>query len=277
MKKRITEKEIQKANIDYHTRMADFYDREQGHFKPENIKRVEKTIKNLARETGGGSLLDVGCGTGFIINIAQKYFDRVVGIDITPAMLKKVKKFRNVELYLTDLLSASFAEKFDVCTTYGVLHHLPDLKSSFKKISQFLRKGGYFYVDQDPNFYYLESIRKNQRYLSVLPEIVLKEWKSINEIEIELEKKFNINKKTTKIAEYHKLTKRGFFKEKKITGFFKETGFSDVKFKYQWFLGQGILKNKFSPRQLITIEKYLEEILPLSRGIFKYISFIAKK
>ena len=277
MKKKITQKEALRANIEYHTKLANSYDKEQGHFKPENIKRVEKIIKDLAKKTGGGSLLDIGCGTGFIINIAHKYFTRVVGIDITPAMLKKVKKFKNVDLYLADLFTFPLKEEFDICTAYGVLHHLPDLKSSFRKIRQSLKKGGYFYADQDPNFCYLESVRKNQRHLSTLPKIILKEWKSINKIDTELEKKFNINKKITKLAEYHKLTKRGFFKEENIIQLLKENGFSDVKFKYQWFLGQGYLKNKFSQKQLTNIENYLESILPLSKDLFKYVSFIAKK
>ena len=258
MKKKITEEEISKANIEYHTKLSNSYDEEQGHFKSENVKRVEGILKKIAHETHSGSLLDIGCGTGFITNIAHKYFDRVVGIDITPAMLKKVRRYKNVELYLIDLFSASFKEEFDVCTAYSVLHHLPEPKLAFKKVNQFLKNGGYFYADQDPNFYYLESIRKNQRHFSSLPEIILKEWKSINEIDTELEKKFNINKKITKLAEYHKLTKRGLFKEDKIINLLKDAGFAEVKFKYQWFLGQGYLKNKFSQKRLLEIENYLE-------------------
>jgi len=277
MKKRITEKEIQKANIKYHTKLADFYDKEQGHFKPENVQRVERVIKDLAQKTGGGSLLDIGCGTGFIINIAQKYFDRVIGIDITLAMLKKIKKFKNVELHLMDLFSAPYRDEFDVCTTYSVLHHLSGLKTAFKKIYKFLKNGGYFYADQDPNFYYLERIKRNKRYLLGSSGLISKEWKSITEIDTELKNKFNLSKKITALAEYQKLTREDFFKEMEIINLLKRAGFAKVNFKYQWFLGQGYFKREFSQEQLAKIEDYLEKILPLSSDLFKYISFIAKK
>ena len=277
MNKKITEGEILKANIEYHTKLADLYDKNQGHFKLENIKRVEKIIIDLAKKTNGGSLLDIGCGTGFIINIAQKYFDRVVGVDITPAMFKKIKRYKNVELHLINFLSASFKDKFDVCTAYGVLHHLMSPKKSFKRIYQFLNEGGYFYADQDPNFYYLEEIKKTKKDHQYFSEDIIKELKSITKIDEELRGKFRLNIKITKLAEYHKLTKKGLFRKEKITSLLREVGFSEIKFKYQWFLGQGYLKNEFSQKQLTNIENYLEAILPLSRGLFKYISLVAKK
>lgn len=276
MKKKITQKEVLKANIEYHTKMADSYDGHQPHFKLENIKRVEKTLKKLAKRTNKGSLLDIGCGTGFIVNIAKKYFERVVGIDITPAMLDKVTKSKNVELYLTDLFSASFEKEFDVCTAYSVLHHLLRIKTAFKKIYSLLKKGGYFYADLDPNFYYLQGVKKQKSFLE-FPEVICRELDSITEGDAVLESKFNISKKVTQTAEYHKFIKRSFFKEENIINSLKDVGFSEVKFKYQWFLGQGYLKNKFSKKQLADIENYLGTILPLSRNLFKYTSFIAKK
>lgn len=277
MNKKITSKDILKANIEYHTKLSNLYNKDQGHFKAENIKRVENILKDLSKKTNGGSLLDIGCGTGFIIDIAQKYFDKVVGIDITPAMLKKVKKFKNVETHLVDLSEFNTKEKFDVCTAYSVLHHLPRTFMSFKKINQFLKIGGYFYADQDPNFYYLQNINDNQVKFSPLKDLIFKEKDSINKVEVELEKKFNIDKKITKLAEYHKLTKIGAFKEENIINLLKKTRFSEIKFMYQWFLGQSYLKNKFSAKELSNIEKYLKNTLPISRPFFKYISFIAQK
>ncbi|GAJ13256.1 unnamed protein product, partial [marine sediment metagenome] len=85
MSKSYSLEEIKLANIEYHARMADSYDREQPHYKPENVKRVENIIRDLAERCDHSSLLDIGCGTGFILNIARKYFDRVVGVDITHA------------------------------------------------------------------------------------------------------------------------------------------------------------------------------------------------
>ena len=38
----------------------------------------------------GENILDVGCGTGFIINLSKDLFDELHGVDATQAMLDKV-------------------------------------------------------------------------------------------------------------------------------------------------------------------------------------------
>ena len=70
MNKKITSKDILEANIEYHTKLSSLYDKEQGHFKDENIKRVENILKDLSKKNNSCSLLNIGCETGFIINIA---------------------------------------------------------------------------------------------------------------------------------------------------------------------------------------------------------------
>ena len=87
-KKIITREEVREANIKYHTKMATYYNKHQPHYNSENVERVEKIIKDLAKKTGGGSIIDIGCGTGFILKIARKYFNRVVGIDIREPFFK---------------------------------------------------------------------------------------------------------------------------------------------------------------------------------------------
>ena len=91
---RQTQRNIE-ANIDYHTKLVKIYEKSQPHFRPENQKKIKKLLKLFAQKTGGKELLDLGCGTGFILELAHPYFKKLVGIDITPAMLKAAeRKFR---------------------------------------------------------------------------------------------------------------------------------------------------------------------------------------
>ena len=48
-------------------------------------------IKDLAKQTGGYSFLDVGAGTGLISKIAKKYFQIVIALDVSQEMLNQIK------------------------------------------------------------------------------------------------------------------------------------------------------------------------------------------
>jgi ubiquinone/menaquinone biosynthesis C-methylase UbiE len=276
MSNRYSPEEIKRANIVYHTRMADAYDRDQPCFSPENIQRMEEVIRNLAKRYGDGSLLDVGCGTGFIINIARRYFNRVTGVDITRAMLDKVDlSSGNIELKVADAADMPFPnESFDVCTAYGFLHHLLKLTPTFKEVYRCLKKGGVLYADQEPNYYCRREIDKlgGKKYSEVLQG----EVDHIRGIYHELKEKYGLDEETARLAEFQNLARRGM-KEETILNALKKTGFSEVDFQYQWFLGQGYILHNVSEKAARDVEEHLRKLLPLSRNLFKYFSFTAVK
>ena len=155
---------VQKANIEYHTKLADIYDKSQSHFKTENQKQVRKLIKIYSRRTGGKRLLDLGCGTGFILSLAQPYFKELYGVDITPAMLdlakSKFKSAKKIKLIKASSEHLPFENSFfDVITGYSFLHHLPSLVPALKEAFRVLKRGGIFYSDLDPNYYFWRSIK----------------------------------------------------------------------------------------------------------------------
>lgn len=276
MDEKYSPEEIKRANIEYHARMANSYNNEQPHYKPENIRRVESTIKDMATKCKGGTLLDIGCGSGFILTIAKKYYKRVTGIDITQAMLDKVDlSSGNIELKLADSSDMPFDdESFDVCTAYGFLHHLLELDSTFKEVFRCLKAGGIFYADQDPNYYCWREIDRlgTEKYSDVLQG----EIDSIRNIYNELKNEYDLDENTVKLAEFQKLV-RGGMKEESVIKSLKRAGFSKVNFEYQWFLGEGYIFHNVSERSAIHMEAHLRKLLPLSRGLFKYISFTARK
>ena len=157
---------VQKANIEYHTKLADTYDKSQPHFRIENQRQIKKLMKKYSQKTSGNRLLDLGCGTGFILFLAAPYFKEIYGVDITPAMLDlatsklKKQKTAKVNLSLAESEHLPFRNSFfDVITGYSFLHHLPALSPTLKEAYRVLKRGGTFYSDLDPNYYFWQAIK----------------------------------------------------------------------------------------------------------------------
>jgi hypothetical protein len=57
-----------------------------------------------------------------------------------------------------------------------------------------------------------------------------------------------------------------------------QVGFVDITFHYHWFLGEGQLMHGHSNTKAVDLVRdYLEEILPCSRSLFKYVGVTARK
>jgi len=107
------------------------------------------------------SVLDLGCGTGLMLELAQVHFPnlgRFVGLDISPGMLDIFRqkselledKFRepvDLELHCADINSFDQyldpLEKFDVClSTFGSFSYIHDLPEAIQKIQSRLTPNG---------------------------------------------------------------------------------------------------------------------------------------
>lgn len=277
MTDRLLSQKIKQANIELHTIMAASYNTGQPYYRPENVRRVEAIIRDLAEKTRGRSLLDIGCGTGFIIDIAKKYFDRVVGIDLTQAMLDQIAPSPNVKTYIGDSESMQFDDaSFDVCTAYSFLHHLPSLEPTLREIHRVLRSGGYFYSDQDPNWYCFHSIEQVAASQEAASELLKAEIAAIRNVTDICQEKYSVSPETVVLAEFQKLAKGGL-KPNDLVDILLEIGFQTATPRLEWFLGQGHVMHHISFEAAEVIDEYLRAMLPVSRCLYKYFSLIAQK
>jgi len=272
------------ANRKVHSVLAEFYNDTEPHFRPENVSYVDKKLRGIFAETNAKRLLDLGCGTGFIINIAKKYVQEIDGVDVTEAMLRRVDRTGNasIRVHQTDTGSFKVEEgSYDVATAYSFLHHLYDIAPTLRTAAKALRVGGKFYVDLEPNFYFWDAIGGLQRN-GVYDPILMKEIASLFEKDEEIQEKFKVDKNTFNTAEYNKAITGGF-SEEALTTELLNAGFKDVQVSYYWFLGQASIVNdpNFDRSQTVVMADLFAETLkrglPLTRNLFKYVGFLATR
>jgi ubiquinone/menaquinone biosynthesis C-methylase UbiE len=96
-------------------------------------------------------LLDVGCGTGILIQELMRHEPTVVGLDYTVPMLKIAsKKFdgEGILLLNADAQRIPFAdESFDVVCSFKVLPHIPDTVSAVSEMVRVTKRKGIIIIE----------------------------------------------------------------------------------------------------------------------------------
>jgi ubiquinone/menaquinone biosynthesis C-methylase UbiE len=279
----LTQKVID-ANIALHSRLAAEYESSEPHFRAENVAKVTRRIVSLVSDTRAKRLLDLGCGTGFMINIAKQHVSQIVGVDVTQAMLDRVDTAGPAAIELVRQDSGAYEgspASFEIVTAYSFLHHLADVMPTFRTASRALVNGGKFYADLEPNWHFWSGIRGLPGHGAYHP-LVRREIEAVTAKDEEVQARFGIDREVFNHAEYGKDIVGGF-KEEMVAQQLKEAGFSGVTFHYDWFLGEGFLINSGkAPREELlneaaSVSAALQRALPLSSVLFKYLGFVATK
>ena len=91
-----------------------------------------------------GKLLDIGCGNGRLLYLANENGFQVKGIEMSPYLAESVSKKLGIEIITTDFLNyKSLQDRFDLIVLRHVLEHLPDPVMALNKIGSLLSENGY--------------------------------------------------------------------------------------------------------------------------------------
>lgn len=114
---------------------------------------LSKTISDINYKPNGEFLknkliLDAGCGMGRYLEVANKFEDEVVGIDISPAVDRARKRIGDhpfTHLVQGDLTNLPFKKSiFDYIYCIFVIQHAPDPPKTFKHLIEFIKEGCQF-------------------------------------------------------------------------------------------------------------------------------------
>lgn len=229
-------------------------------------------------------MLDVGCGTGFMIDLGRPMSREIHGVDISPQMLSRVRLDGPCKIVLHQAETGSMKvpeNYFDVATAYSFLHHLKDIRPTLAGMHKALRLGGKIYIDLEPNGYFLRDVAALDRSKSY-DIVVQREIEQVGNKDEEIAQKLKVPTGTFQSAEFGKSLQGGFIEED-LVQLLESIGYKEIQVRYNWFLGQGVLINDASipadQRKLIATatSRVLQRALPVSRRLFKYLSIHAAK
>jgi len=100
---------------------------------------LRKRVRLIRLFLAGGRGLDVGCGTGRLIE-ALKPFGNVIGVDSSAGMLKIAREQRHCDVTQANSDDLPFADgSFDVVFSVAMLHHVADPERVRRTISEMAR------------------------------------------------------------------------------------------------------------------------------------------
>lgn len=112
---------------------------------------VESAIIRVIAGAPIGNLLDVGTGTGQMLELLASHVNHAVGVDVSPEMLAiardRIAKLQHCQVRLADAYRLPFPtgtqlQGFDVALFHQVLHFLDDPQSAVVEFARVLKPGG---------------------------------------------------------------------------------------------------------------------------------------
>ena len=140
-------------NRSYYDDFSGWYERERGHGYHQMIDDLAG--ETVARYGRGGEVLEIGCGTGLILERVRSFASRAVGVDISPGMLARAHE-RGLQVMQGSATALPLADaSFDCVYSFKVLAHVEDIRTALAEMARVTRPGGWVLAE----FYNPYSLR----------------------------------------------------------------------------------------------------------------------
>jgi ubiquinone/menaquinone biosynthesis C-methylase UbiE len=127
-------------NRAYYDDFSQGYERERGYGYHALLDELEMNIVTPFAQ--GRRVLEVGCGTGLILERLARSADEAWGVDVSPGMLRSARE-RGLSVVVGSATSLPFADaSFDLVCSFKVLAHVPDIEQALREITRVTKPGG---------------------------------------------------------------------------------------------------------------------------------------
>tara|TARA_B110000444_G_scaffold258858_2_gene300939 strand:- start:11240 stop:12244 length:1005 start_codon:yes stop_codon:yes gene_type:complete len=200
------EKFIKKIDVDvYDNYYSKYYDAIHLNKKRNEFEVAE--IKKLAKKNNDTKILDIGCGTGYTVELFNHAKYDILGLDVSEDMISKAKSnYPNCEFMVNNILTDNELEtdRYSHVLCLGkTIYEIKDKETFFENCKSILSKDGFLIihlVDRDRFSPYVQNKDKNMLYD---PE---KYGKSVNELIVKFDKnnEFHSKYKVTNLENNNK-------------------------------------------------------------------------
>ncbi len=108
-----------------------------------NISRKYKLVTNYNTK---GTILDIGCGTGELLNYFKKNSWAVSGIEPNSTARTFAQENYKIDIWEEEKLVHLNADSFDIISMWHVLEHVPDIHERLSQITNLLKKDGTIFI-----------------------------------------------------------------------------------------------------------------------------------
>lgn len=117
------------------------------------LDRLESDM--VRRYAAGGDVLEVGCGTGLVLERIARFARSARGIDISEGMLEKARS-RGLDVQQGSATELPFEnDQFDLTCSFKVLAHIREIERALSEMARVTRPGGIVLAE----FYNPHSLR----------------------------------------------------------------------------------------------------------------------
>ena len=146
-----------RANRDYYDAFSAQYEDHRGERDPGGYHDLLDELEADFVERFGANrdVLEVGCGTGLVLQRIASFARRARGLDLSPGMLEKARA-RGLDVVEGSATALPFeSESFDVTCSFKVLAHIPEIELALSEMARVTRPGGMVIAE----FYNPHSLR----------------------------------------------------------------------------------------------------------------------
>jgi len=141
-------------NRTYYDDFAGWYERER--HLPYHRMLDDLEVELVERYGRDRDVLEVGCGTGLILDRVSEFARSARGIDLSGGMLARAAQ-RGLSVAQASATELPIATgSIDVAYSFKVLAHIPDIQGAMREMARVVRPGGWVLAE----FYNARSIRR---------------------------------------------------------------------------------------------------------------------
>lgn len=129
----------------YYDEFAARYEERRGGRVPRGYHELLDQLESgyVEKYGRGKNILEVGCGTGLVLERIARFSGSAQGVDLSPGMLEKARE-RGLDVREASATALPFPdESFDVTCSFKVLAHVPEIEKALSEMARVTRPGGF--------------------------------------------------------------------------------------------------------------------------------------